>query len=604
MRILCFEPKTPSFSLSRHNSPPSILSSTATTPSSSPDDSIEAAEALILKWNHETSAYAKVTSLFYDDKTEAMEYIHCVKELQKTMHSLLLQNPSSPKLILAQKLMQIAMKRLQKEFYQILSMNRAHLDPESISTRSSRTSFCSDSFDDASPEEDVRTSGDSISEVERVSSEAMADLKSIADCMVSNGYAKECFSVYTTMRKSIVDEAIYHLNVEELSSSKVKKMAWEVIDLKIKSWLEAVRISVRTLFAAERILCDNVFDASRSITEVCFAEISRNGATLLFGFPELVIRTKKSPPEKIFRLLEMYTAIAALWPEIESIFSFNSTAATRSQASASLLRLAKSVRTALSEFETAIQKDSSKSPANFGGVHSLTAQVMNHLSILADYSNALSEIFLGVPPPPNSPLRESYLYSPESDNTSASAFSTRMAWLILILLCKIDRKSRNYKDISFSYLFLANNLRHVVAKVRTSNLHCILGDDWISKHEAKVKRLLANYERVAWGKVISSLPENPSAVISPTEVRVVFVNFNFEFEKTYRKQSACIVPEQEFQEEIKASLARKITPTYREIYETQRIAVGSMREMRKYVTFTPEDVDNYLMNLFFVGRAS
>jgi exocyst complex protein 7 len=63
--------------------------------------------------------------------------------------------------------MQIAMKRLQKEFYQILSMNQAHLDSESVSARSSRTA------------------GDAIDEVVEVSSIAMADLRSIAECMIS-----------------------------------------------------------------------------------------------------------------------------------------------------------------------------------------------------------------------------------------------------------------------------------------------------------------------------------------------------------------------------------------------------------------------------------
>ncbi|KHN05940.1 Exocyst complex component 7 [Glycine soja] len=605
MRFICFEPKTQSFSFSRHTPPTSSSS-----PSTSTKESFEEAETLILKWNPETSAYGRVTSLFYNDKAEAMHYIHCVNMLQKTMHSLISQNASSQKLILAHNLMQMAMKTLQKEFYQILSMNRAHLDPESVSTRSSttstRTSFCSDSYDDATAEEDVRQSGDCISEVERVSSEAMADLKSIADCMISNGYAKECISVYTTMRKSIVDEGIYRLNVEEFSSSKVNKMHWDVLELKIKSWLEAVKIAVRTLFAGERILCDHVFGASQSISEACFAEISRSGANLLFGFPELVAKTKKSPPEKIFRMIDMYAAIAGMWSEIESIFSLDSTTAVKSQAYGLLLGLSESVRTSLSDFATAIQKDSSKSTANFAGVHSLTVQVMNHLTTLADYSNVLSEIFFDVPPPPRSPLPESYLYSPESDNTTTTEteFSVQMARLILILLCKIDGKSRYYKEVSLSYLFLANNLRHILAKVRASNLHYVLGDDWVLNHDAKVKRLTANYERVAWGKVLSSLPENPTAEMSAAEARVMFGNFNFEFEKAYRRENTFTVPEQEFREEMKASLVRKITPIYREAYETHRIVMGTVREIREYVTFAPEDVENYMMNLFSEGRAS
>ncbi|TKY62226.1 Exocyst complex component EXO70A1 [Spatholobus suberectus] len=619
MNRLCFNPKTPSFAKAR-NSPSSPLSITSspTPPRLSfsdrsgfdEDSCIDEAEALILKWNQDTSTYAKVTSLFYEDKTEAKHYINCVNELHKTMHSLLSQNPSSERLILAHNLMQIAMKRLKKEFYQILCMNRAHLDPESVSARCSRTSANSSAsdFDDdfAAEDDDIRAAGDSISEVEQVSSIAMADLKLIADCMVSSGYAKECVSVYITIRKSIIDEGIYRLGVEKLSSSRASKMDWEVLDLKIKSWLEAVRISVRTLVNGERILCDHVFSCSDSTRESCFAEISRDGASLLFGFPELVAKTKKSSPEKLFRVLDMHAVISELWPEIESIFSSDHTSGVRSQVLASLKRLTESAQILLAEFESTIQKDSSKLPVNGGGVHSLTIRTINYLSVLADYVNVLADIFPSadwLPPPKSSSLPESYLYSPESDYSSSTpALTARVAWLILVLLCKLDGKAKHCKDVSLSYLFLANNLWYVVARVQSSNLQYVLGDDWITKHEAKAKRFVANYEKVAWGEVVSSLPENPV----PEEARAVFENFNLKFEEAYRKQNSFVVADRELRDEIKGSIARSIVPRYREWYNALLATVGSVRDLTvtEYVTFTPEDIENYMANLFFFGKQS
>lgn len=605
MRIFCLKPKTPSFSVNSNSSPSSTSSSSkSTTPSiRKATTRIEAAEELIQKWNSETSDYAKVTSIFYNDRNEAIQYIHHVNQLQRAMHSLLELEPSSPKLIHAQNLMQIAMKRLQKEFYQILTMNQACLDSESFSVGSSRTSFCS--FDGGTLEEDdIRAAEDCISEVERVSSDAVDDLRIIAECMVKNGYGKECIKVYTTVRKSIVEEGIYKLNVEERSFSKVNKMDWEVLEMKINSWLEAVKISVRTLFAGERYLIDRIF-TSNSIKEACFAEISKDGAIMLFRFPELVAKTKKSKPEKIFRLLDMYATITVLLPEIESIFSFNSTTVVKSQAYNSQHRLIECVINLLLEFESTILKDSSKSEANFGGVHSLTKRTMQYLTTLADYSNVLSEIFFDTPPPSKSPLPESYLYSPESSNSTPeteTGFSVRIAWLILVLLCKVDSKSKQCKNVSLSYLFLANNLRHVVDKVRQSNLQYILGDDWLLNHMEKVKKLMEKYERVAWGEVFSSLPENPTAAMTVAKANKLFMKFKLEFEKAYRNQSSFVLPESEFREEIKASLARKIIPIYRELY-THRIMAGTVSEMKEYVVFTPEDVEKYLVNLFCEGRA-
>ncbi|XP_022766173.1 exocyst complex component EXO70H1-like [Durio zibethinus] len=612
MRSLCFSPRTPSFSVSRHFMSPSRTSLSSTPrrrfTESMIEQTIDAAATIIMKWDAETSAYARVTSLFYESKREAMQFIRSVNELQKTMHLLVSEQDSrSEKLIQAQNLMQIAMKRLQKEFYQILSMNRAHLDPESVSAQSSRTSTrssTSDFEDDGSRDDEIRTAGNSISEVEEVSSMAMSDLKLIADCMIASGYAKECMHIYKIIRKSIIDEGIYKLGIEKISSSQVNKMEWDVLDLKIKNWLEAVKISTRTLFTGERILCDQVFASSDSIKESCFTEISKEGATLLFGFPELVAKTKKSPPEKMFRVLDMYTAISGDWQEIQTIFSFESTSAVRLQALNSLVRLSESVLSLLMDFESTIQKDSSKALIPGGGLHPLTIYSVNYLTLLADYSNILTDIISDWPPPAKSSLPASFFYSPDSEESPAPAISVRIAWLILVLLCKLDGKAKRYKDVSLSYLFLANNLQHVISRVRTSNLQYLLGEEWITKHEAKVRQFAANYERLAWGHVFASLPENPTVSMTPGEAKECFRKFNSSFEDAYRKQSSCIVPDSKLRDDIKVSIGRKLVTVYREFYNTHKSTVGDERSARLFVRFSPENVGNYLSELFFATVSS
>ncbi|XVE96809.1 hypothetical protein REPUB_Repub02eG0254900 [Reevesia pubescens] len=609
MRSLCFSPKTPSFSLSRQSMSSSSPSraSLSNTPrrrfaESMIDETINAAAAIIMKWDADSSAYAKVTSLFYESKREALQFMRSVNELQKIMHLLVSnQDSSSEKLIQAQNLMQIAMKRLQKEFYQILSMNRAHLDPESISIRSSRTSArssMSDFDDDVSPDDDIRTAGDSISEVEEVSSMAMSDLKLIADCMIASGYAKECINIYKIIRKSIIDEGVYKLGIEKISSSQVKKMEWDVLDLKIKNWLEAVKISMRTLFTGERILCDHVFASSDSIKESCFTEISKDGATLLFGFPELVAKTKKSPQEKIFRVLDMYSSVSEYWQEIETIFSFESTSSVRLQALKSLVRLSESVRSLLMDFESSIQKDSSKTMIQGGGLHHLTIYSMNYLTLLADYS-VLSDIISDWPPPAKSSLPASFFDNWDSDDSPALAISVRIAWIILVLLCKLDGKAKHYKDVSLSYLFLANNLQHVISRVRTSNLQYLLGEEWIAKHEAKVRQFAANYERSAWGLMFASLPANPTSTMTPGEAKDYFRKFNSSFEDAYWKQSSCIVPDSKLRDEIKVSIGRKLVAVYGEFYNTHKSTVGDERSAKLFARFSPDDIGNYLSDLFF-----
>lgn len=566
------------------------------------EENIKIAQTLITQWDSDSSSYTNISSLFHDDRQEARLYLKSVKDLQSAMqHFLSSQDSSAEKLIIAQNLMQSAMKRLEKEFYHILSANREYLDAETVSSRSSRASARSSVSDlESESEDESRATTESVSAVDQISTIAMSDLKSIADCMISSGYGKECVRIYKIIRKSIVDEGLYLLGVEKLSLSQVQKMDWQVLETKIKNWLSAVKVAVKTLFYGERLFCEQVFAASDSIAESCFNEISKEAAMTLFGFPELVGKCKKLSPEKMFRILDLYQAVSDLWPEIESIFSFESTSAVRSLAVNSLIKLGEAVRTMLTDFESAIQKDSSKTPVPSGGVHPLTRYVMNYISFLADYSGILGDIVFDWPLTISTPLPEAYFGCYDAEE---SPISIRLAWLVLVLLCKLDGKAKLYKDVALSYLFLANNLQYVVGKVRRSNVKYLLGEYWVEKHESKVKQYASNYERMGWSKVFASLPEDTTAQISSDQAKSYFKRFNAAFDEAYKKQTSWVVPDSKLRDELKVSVAKKLVPVYREFYEKHRVGMRMDCGEDSLVRYAPENLDNYLSDLLY-GAAS
>ncbi|PQQ03572.1 exocyst complex component EXO70A1 [Prunus yedoensis var. nudiflora] len=598
MRTLFFKSPSPSPSNSPSRSATQPSSPRRSFSDSLMEENIEIAQTLITQWDSDSSSYTNISSLFHDDRQEARLYLKSVKDLQSAMqHFLSSQDSSAEKLIIAQNLMQSAMKRLEKEFYQILSANREYLDAETVSSRSSKASARSSVSDlESESEDESRATTESFSAEEQISTIAMSDLKSIADCMISSGYGKECVRIYKIIRKSIVDEGLYLLGVEKLSLSQVQKMDWQVLETKIKNWLSAVKVAVKTLFYAERLLCEQVFAASDSIAESCFNEISKEAAMTLFGFPELVGKCKKLSSEKMFRILDLYQAVSDLWPEIKSIFSFESTSAVRSLAVNSLIKLGEAVRTMLMDFESAIQKDSSKTPVPAGGVHPLTRYVMNYISFLADYSEILGDIVVDWPLKISTPLPEAYFGCYDAEE---SPISIRLAWLVLVLLCKLDGKAELYKDVALSYLFLANNLQYVVVKVRGSNLKYLLGEYWVEKHESKVKQYAANYERMGWSKVFASLPEDPTAQISSDQAKSYFKRFNAAFEEAYRKQTSWVVPDPKLRDELKVSVAKKLVPVYREFYEKHRVGLKRECGEDSLVRYAPENLDNYLSDLLY-----
>lgn len=575
------------------------------------DDRIAAAEAIITKWDPYLSSYANITSLFYENRREARDFIRAVKDLQQAMHFYVSDNSTSnsQRLVNAQSLMQTAMKRLEKEFYQILAANRDRLDPDSVSGRSSTAtrstiSDCDDDDGTETEEEDkiLRIAGDSIVEVEREAAVAMTDLQAIAECMIQAGYGKECVKIYEAMRKSIVDEGLYRLGFDRTAVHHRRRrhhhQDWEVLEIKIKNWLNAVKVAVRTLFSGERALCDHVFAASDAIKESCFSDITKDTSMALFSFPESVAKAKKSP-EMMFRLLEMYDTISELWPEIELIFGHDSTAAVLSQAASALAKLGDASRAVFAEFESSVEKDSSRLPIPGGGLHPLTVHVMNYVCFLGEYTGALVEIFADYPIQVPDPVMEKVLENSPSPENPLSAISVRLEWLILALLCKLDRKAELYKDVGLSYLFLANNLQYIVEKVRQCNLRYLIGDEWIAKQEAKARQYGKNYERVAWANVVQSLPPNPTADLPLEEAKEAFRLFNSAFEAAYRTQMAWVVPDGKLRDEIKVSIARKIVSPYRAFYRKYRVVLRDRRDLNVFVKFAPEDLENNLSDLFY-----
>ncbi|KAJ8535560.1 hypothetical protein K7X08_023280 [Anisodus acutangulus] len=559
------------------------------------EETIENAESIIKKWDLDASStststsYNRVANLFRDNPIDAKHLLNAVNDLHHAMQFVIKDSSSSKLLVRAHNLMQIAMKRLQKEFYTILSGSRYFLDPETVSSSRSSKSY----------EDEVYKDNESQT---KVSVFVMADLKSIADCMIGAGYGKECVKIYKFNRKSVIDETLYYLGIEKLSSSEIRKMDWELLEKKIKNWLSSVKITVITLFRSERILCDYVFSASDNIRESCFSEIAKDGALVLFTFPEMVTKYKKMSMEKMFRVLDLYDAVCNIWVELEMIFNFESTPVVKSQAMTSLVKLGHAARAMLSEFETAVQKDSSKAVPG-GGIHPLTRYVMNYLVFLSDYSGAISEIIVDSPMLLQMLPKSCYL-DINIDSPSSAVF-IRLVWLLLVLLCKLDGKAQLYNDVALSYLFLANNLNYVVSKVWESNLKLLLGSDWISNHKKKVREYMSKYERTGWDKVITSMPENLTTEISSTEVEERFNKFNLSFEEIYRKQSSWVVPDRKLQDHIKISLASKIVPIYRVFYEMYRgELVRNGTGMESIVRFAPDDIQNYLSDLFHGASVS
>nr|GFA26455.1 hypothetical protein [Tanacetum cinerariifolium] len=302
----------------------SLRSSTSSPYSSSSSESmmeenIKNAHVIIQKWEIK----GHFISIFHQDKTEeATNFVNCVKGLHRAMRFMASHDSISEKLTLAQGLMQIAMKRLEREFRLILLHIGEYLQPESLFI-SSVSSIDSEDEQLSSLREKLTLAqglmqiamkrletefrlillhiGEYlqpeslfISSISSIDSEdeQLSSLRLIAETMISCGYGVECINVYKIIRKSTIDEALFHLGIQRYTSSHIKKlMNTPCFDNHIKTWLNAVQIAVKTLFLEEKFLCDHVFASYQAVKDSCFQNSTNEAALSLFKFPEVIANT-------------------------------------------------------------------------------------------------------------------------------------------------------------------------------------------------------------------------------------------------------------------------------------------------------------------------
>lgn len=573
------------------------------------DPRFEAAEEVILRWDSNSDA-SRHSLRWEDSPDEAAEYLAAVDEILQQTEDLTIRSGVEI-MDRAESALQLAMSRLEDEFRHILIQNTVPLDTERLygSIRRGSLSFASndgeiEDFGSFGGDEQVsycRVRGASLGDdvrVDLIHPDAVVELKEIADRMIRSGYEKECCQVYSNVRRDVLDECLSILGVEKLSIEDVQKIEWTSLDEKMRKWIQAVKIVVRALLNGEKQLCEQIFEGSELIKEVCFVETAKGCVMQFLNFGEAVAIGRRSS-EKLFRILDMYDVLMVVFSDLQMLFSDESGELVCSEARGVLAGLGEAAIGTFVVFENAVQGEASRKPTLGGEIHPLTRYVLNYVKLLVDYSETLNTLLENI--------GDEYdrLEGDDGNNTSlegTSPIARRLLLLLKSLESNLEEKSRMYEDGAMQYIFLMNNILYVVQKVKDSELGKLLGDQWVRKRRGQIRQYATAYLRSSWTKVLSFLKDEgiggSSGNASKLALKERFKNFNAAFEEIYRAQTAWKVPDAQLREELRISISEKVLPAYRSFLGRFGSQLESGRSAGKYIKYTPDDLENYLLDLF------
>ncbi|KAL6905582.1 hypothetical protein ACP4OV_003183 [Aristida adscensionis] len=435
--------------------------------------------------------------------------------------------------------------------------------------------------------------------------ETVERLRVMADAMIAAGYATECTQMFLVARRNTLEATLQGLGYEKSSIDDVVRMAWEALEAEIVAWIKAFRHAINVGLSREHDLCTRVFAGGHaSVGRGIFADLARCVMLHMLSFTEAVAMTKRAA-DKLFRVLDMYEAVRDASPVIDAFLSAAAADDDRSGSALAELkaeiavvrsRLGESAAAIFRELESSIRADAGKQPVPGGAVHPLTRYVMNYLKYACEYNVTLEQVF-----------REHHRRDDGGggggEGGTGNPFAAQLMEVMELVHGNLEAKSRLYKDPSLSSIFLMNNGRYMLQKIRGSpEINAMLGEAWARKQSTSLRQYHKNYQRETWSRVLGMLRDDGVLTVKGHVQKPVlkerFKQFNAAMDEIHRTQGSWVVSDEQLQSELRVSIAAVVVPAYRSFLGRFAQHFSAGRQAEKYVKLSAEDVETIIDELF------
>ncbi|KAL6969223.1 hypothetical protein U1Q18_028948 [Sarracenia purpurea var. burkii] len=527
-----------------------------------------------------------------------LEAVRRVSKLTDALCDFPSTSTTTPSLNRMSMVLQRAMLFLEEEFRDLLEDS---INSDSCNWLGNRTTKHEESDQCLLPEPE---SASEEQEFPAYSPEVVTRMTRIATAMISSGYGTECCQVYSIARRNAFNEALKNLGFDTISIDDVQKMQWEPLEVEITAWIKVIKICATVLLPGERKLCDTVFTENPSNSAIHFSNLVRSVVIQLLTFADAVILTKRSA-EKLFKYLDMYETLCDLIPAVKESCSGDCSHDLSAEISTAGDRIGEAAVYIFCDLENSIKGDAAKTPVPGGAVHPLTRYVMNYLKYTGEYKDTLEQIFqknknlvrtvsLAKSDGPND--REN------QHNKSSSPFAVQLMTVVELLDENLDAKSKLYKDPSLRFIFLMNNGRYILQKIKgSSEILQLVGDTWYRMRSTVVRHYHKNYQRETWGKLLKCLGHEGlqlNGKVCKPVLKERFKNFNLQFEEIHKTQSTWVVSDEQLQSELRVSITAVVIPAYRSFLGRFKQHLDSGRQAEKYIKYQPEDLETLIEGLF------
>ncbi|KAK7271058.1 hypothetical protein RJT34_26655 [Clitoria ternatea] len=487
---------------------------------------------------------------------------------------------------------QRALSFLEEQFRLLLEESRHHnkLTPKGKQT--------AESFESESPSE-------TVIDFPSFTEETVTNLSKIAKEMIAGGYEKECCQVFALSRRHAFEENLHKQGYEKISIDEVQRMQWETLEREIPTWINTFKESITVWFPGERKLTESVFSDEPSTAASLFEMLYCCITIQLLNFAESVAMTKRAG-EKLFKLLDMYETLRDAIPNMDNSFPDGCAMELKTETTSAKCRLGEAAVLIFCDLENSIKAEIGKTPVAGGAVHPLTRYIMNYLRLACEYKDTLEEVFKVHSKIERADSTSRPRHAPENQNQNdkedMSPFAAQLMRVMELLDENLEGKAKLYKDVALSCIFMMNNGRYIVQKIKGSTeIYQVMGETWCRKRSTGLRTYHKNYQVETWSKILSYLSlkglSDYGKVHKPA-LKERFKCFNALFEEIHKTQCAWVVSDEQLQTELRVSVSALVIPAYRSFLGRYGQYLDPGRQTEKYMKYQVEDIETCIDELF------
>ncbi|KAM7506465.1 hypothetical protein LguiA_016918 [Lonicera macranthoides] len=552
----------------------------------------------------------KWSQLNEEDTSSFLEIVDRVSKLSTSIRKFTSQSTYVSSINHIGAILQRAMSYLEDEFRSIVEDHHSTApDPDSSSNNNSNNN---DSKTKSSNEDTGQSAGlpSEPTDENRLmgySEEVVSSMNRLAKAILSGGHEAEICQAYFIGRRNALDHNLHKLGFEKFCIDDMQKMQWEPLEREIVAWIKTFKEFVNVIFPAERKLMEAVFSDYNSVSESLFGSLFRGVMIQLLNFSEAVTMTKRSA-EKLFKFLDIYETLRDLIPSMESLFPAGGVDELKAEATLTRGRLGDAMVCIFGELENSVKADSGKTPVPGGAVHPLTRYTLNYLKYACEYKDTLEQVFREhqkIERADSATITDYDFAAGQGQNEKPggqSSFEVQLRKVMDLLDANLEAKSKLYKDTSLSLIFMMNNGRYILQKIKgAAEINSLMGDPWYRKRSSDLRQYHKNYQRETWMKLLQSL-QAEGLVVHGKVVKPVlkerFKSFNAMFDEIHRTQSTWIVSDEQLQSELRVSISAVVIPAYRSFVARFSQVFTPGRQVEKYIKYQPEDIETHIDELF------